>query len=140
MTIHAVLKLLTEEIQGQWTVDRDGFRLEAVLAERKAFLSRKKLMYQARIRIDETARKAILSERLKETGLGLAGDLESTPGIGFKKETYRVGLDGVRSGTIEEQYRLIGTRYVIPFEFGDWREKIRQALESHGFELELRVF
>jgi hypothetical protein len=142
MSIQEALETLADEIRGTLTRERDGYRLEAVLAERKAFLSRKKLVYQARVRIDETARQVTLSERLRESGLGMGsgGDLDSSPGIGFKKETYRVGLDGVRSGTVEEQSRLLGKPYAYRFEFGPWREKIKQAVEGAGFELTYRVF
>ena len=137
MRIQEALAELAGEIQGKLTSDREGYRLEAVLAERKAFLSRRKLVYQARFRIDETARTVTLSERLQETGtgMGFAGDLGTSAGIGFKKETYRVGLDGVRSGTIEEQFRLFGKKYDYRFSFGPWREKIKQATEAAGFEV-----
>jgi hypothetical protein len=142
LSIQAALETLADEIRGTLTKERDGYLLEAVLAERKAFLFRRKLVYQARALIDETARQVTLSERLRESGLGMGsgGDLDSSPGIGFKKETYRVGLNGVRSGTIKEQSRFFETKYSYRFEFGPWREKIKQAVEESGFELEYRVF
>ncbi|MCU0579810.1 MAG: hypothetical protein MUF69_09735 [Desulfobacterota bacterium] len=135
MALQEILEALAAEIQGKLTADREGYRLEAVLAERKAFLSRRKLVYQARFRIDETARRVTLSERLQETGLGMgsAGDLEMSAGIGFKKESYRVGRNGERSGTIEEQSRLFGKKYDYRFSFGPWREKIKQAIAAAGF-------
>lgn len=142
MTIREAVADLAAEIQGRLTEERDGYRLEAVLAERKAFLFRRKLVYQARVRIDETARKVTLFERLKESGQGLGSgsDLEGSPGIGFQKETYRVGLDGGRRGTREEQSRLLGKSYGYRLEIGPWREKIKQAVEGSGFELEYRIF
>lgn len=45
-----------------------------ILAERRVFLSRKKLVYRARLRVDDGARAVHLSESLSETGSGLAPD------------------------------------------------------------------
>ncbi|MBI5584983.1 MAG: hypothetical protein HY892_14320 [Deltaproteobacteria bacterium] len=143
MTVKDSLKYLADEIQGEWIEEQDGYRLKAVLAEQKGFLSRKKLVYQARLRIDEGERKIVLVERLQETGVGLSGGSEdpgSSPGFGFKKETYQVGADGGRSGSIEEQSRLFGKKYAYRFEFGAWREKIRQVAEASGFELSCRIW
>jgi hypothetical protein len=143
VTIANELYALTTETGGVLDEKRDGFSLKMVIAERKTFLSRKKLVYQARIRIDEARREVILSERLLETGFGLAGgsdDWGSSPGLGFKKETYRIGGDGQRTGGIEEQSRLFGKKYAYCFEFDSWRGKIRQAVETAGFTLSCRMF
>ena len=76
---------------------------------------------------------------MEEIGWGM-GDLGNSIGVGFRKETYRVGLDGVRSGSIEEQSRLFGQKYAYRFEFEPWREKIRQAAANAGFALSYRIF
>lgn len=141
MPLPEALKALTDEVQGALIKKEDGYLLEVVLAERKSFLSRKRLVYHARLRIDETRRELTLVERLKETGLGWgAGSEEAgiTPGIGVKKETYRVGLAGVRRGTIAEQSDLFGKKYQYRFDFNLLREKIRRVGEADGYTFILR--
>ena len=65
--------------------------MEAVIAERKAFLSKKKLTYICRFKVDEPAKEVRFFEMLKESGFGVASggcDGEMSSGFGFKKETY----------------------------------------------------
>jgi hypothetical protein len=141
MPLPEALTALTDEIQGSLIEKEDGYLIEVVLAERRSFLSRKRLVYRARLRIDETRRELTLAEHLKETGLGWgAGSEEAgiTPGIGFKKDTYRVGLDGVRRGTITEQSDLFGKKYQYRFDFNLLREKIRRVGEADGYTFVLR--
>ncbi|MHB8859036.1 MAG: hypothetical protein ACYC6Z_06085 [Thermoleophilia bacterium] len=103
-----------KEKKGVWT-------MKAVIAERKAFLSKKKLEYIAKFRIDDATKTIRFSEMLKESGSGLSSggggfDSGMSPGFGFKKETYRTGA-GPREGTIEEQSSLFGKDYDYKFDF-----------------------
>jgi hypothetical protein len=98
-----------------------------VVAERKTFLSRKRLVYRASIRVDEEKREVHLSESLTESGLGLA----SESGVGFKTETYRTGR-GPREGGIAEQSKLFGKVYAYTFDHGAIRAKIEALAREHG--------
>lgn len=50
----------------------EAIEFTKVLAERKTFLSRRKLVYRATVRVDEGRREVHLWESLTETGSGLS--------------------------------------------------------------------
>ncbi len=105
---------------------RGLYSVEFTVAERKAFLSKKKLTYSARFRIDEDKKELRFTEMLKESGSGAySGGDDQSPGFGFKKETYKLGA-GPRVGTIEEQSKLFGAQYSYAFDFS----KVRAFIES----------
>ena len=65
-----------------------AYTLTLVVAERKAFLSKKKFEYIARFRVDDSARELKFTEMLKETSSGVSsGDEGISLGFGFKAET-----------------------------------------------------
>ncbi len=107
--------------------------VELTVAERKAFLSKKKLTYVARYRIDENAKEVHFTEMLKESGSGMSGgDFDDSPGFGFKKETYSTGKGG-RSGSIEEQSNLFGKKYSYSFDLGRIRSAIEKRVVEGGY-------
>ena len=63
---------------------KDGtLALEYVVAERKWLLSRKKVTYRCRVRVDDAAQAVRMFEMLKETGFGLSsGSDDFGPGFG----------------------------------------------------------
>ena len=102
------------------------YSVEFTVAERKAFLTKKKLTYSARFRIDEDKKELRFTEMLKESGSGAySGGDDLSPGFGFKKETYKTGA-GPREGSIEEQSTLFGAQYSYTFDFS----KVRAFIES----------
>ncbi|MCX7751194.1 MAG: hypothetical protein N2320_06670 [Candidatus Bipolaricaulota bacterium] len=98
-----------------------------VLAERRVFLARRRLVYRAVVRVDEGKREVHVRETLTETGSGLA--LES--GAGFKAESYRT-RPGAREGTIAEQAELFGKKYSYTFDFAAVRAALEVAARNHG--------
>lgn len=123
-----------KEKKGAWT-------LKSVVAERKAFLSKKKLEYVARFRVDEGSGTLRFSEMLKETGSGVSSggmDGDISPGFGFKKESYKTG-GGPREGTIEEQSNLFGKQYEYAFDFNEIRGKFEQLAADNGLTFEYKV-
>lgn len=101
--------------------------LEILVAERKTFLSKKKLTYIAKFRVDDASKELRFTEMLKESGFGLSsGDSGMSPGFGFKTESYSTGFGKPREGTIEEQSNLFGKQYSYTFDFG----RIRGAFET----------
>jgi len=141
--------MLTEAIrtiaaaQGLTLTEKKGVHtLERVVAERKTFLSRKKLLYRAKFRIVEEKKEVHFTELLKESGFGLSSgsvDTEMSPGFGFKKETYKTGM-GPREGSIEEQSTLFGKQYTYTFDFGTVRKAVESAAQAAGYTFQWKFF
>jgi len=142
MDLRQTITEIGKAIPGQFEVQKDGSaRMEAVIAERKAFLSKKKLTYICRFKVDEPSKEVRFFEMLKESGFGLSGggsDDEMSSGFGFKKETYNT-FGKERSGSIEEQSRLFGKDYSYKFDFGAFRGSVRKAAESAGYRFEVKL-
>jgi hypothetical protein len=138
MNLVEAIREIAAGIPAGFTEDKGKLVLEFVVAERKAFLSRKKLVYRAQCRVDEAAKELRFTELLKETGFGLSsgsgegGDFGTGPGFGFKKETYQTGL-GAREGTIEEQSSLFGKQYTYRFDFTSIRGQIEAKAGEAGY-------
>lgn len=112
---------------------RGIYSIEFVVAERKAFLSKKKLTYTAKFRIDDGKRELHFTEMLTESGSGAySGSSDSGPGFGFKKETYKTGT-GPREGTIEERSRLFAKEYSYAFDFSKVRVSVEDAATKAGY-------
>lgn len=114
---------------------KGGFVLTKTVAERKAFLSTKKLVYTAKIRIDEEKKEVTLLDWLKETGFGLSsGDGDLSPGFGSKTETFDTTA-GIRKGTIKEQSDLFGKKYDVQFDFSHVRDGVERSASAHQYSL-----
>ncbi|HBJ82625.1 MAG TPA: hypothetical protein DDZ88_01865 [Verrucomicrobiales bacterium] len=114
--------------------------LEILVAERKAFLSRKKLTYLAKFRVDDASKELRFTEMLKESGFGISsGDSGLSPGFGFKKESYSTGFGKPREGTIEEQSSLFGKQYRYTFDFGRMRSAFETIAQAHGYAFKYQV-
>lgn len=116
------------EKKGVWTLTR-------LVAERKAFLSRKRLEYIATFRIDDGAREIRFTEMLKESGSGLSSgsDMDDlSPGFGFKASSFKSGMGG-REGHIEEQSSLFGSQYQYSFDFKAIRVQVEALARESGY-------
>ena len=124
MDLQQAITEIGQTLPGQFESQKDGSnRMEAVIAERKAFLTKKKLTYICRFKVDEPAKEVCFFEMLKESGFGVSGgggNDEMSSGFGFKKETYNT-FGKERQGTIEEQSKLFGKDYSFKFDFGAFR-------------------
>lgn len=142
MNIIPEIKKLADEKAAELKEKKGVWTFKAVVAERKAFLSKKKLEYIAKLRIDDEAKTIRFSEMLKESGSGLQSgsdfDSDMSPGFGFKKEKYKTGM-GPREETIEEQSNLFGQKYNYTFDFKEIRGRIEgiAATNGYGFEYSL---
>lgn len=120
----------------------DVYELNKVIAERKAFLSKKKLTYTAKIKVDSNNKTMLFSEYLKESGSGISagGDFDSniSPGFGFSKTTYKTGTDGI-SGSIEEQSNLFGKQYNYDFKYQQVREKVESLAKEFGYTFDYKI-
>jgi hypothetical protein len=144
MELGDAIRAIAASIPAEVTEDQGRLTLEFVVAERKAFLSRKRLIYRAQCRVDETARELRFTELLKETGFGLSagsgegGGFGAGPGFGFKKESYRTGV-GPREGTIEEQSSLFGAQYAYRFDFASIRRQVEAKAREAGYRFVYRL-
>jgi hypothetical protein len=111
------------------------YSFELVVAERKAFLSTRKLAYRAAFRMDDAKKELRFTEMLKESGMGISTggtDVEISPGMGFKVQTYTVGM-GPREGNIAEQSVLFGKKYDYSFDFSRIRRDVEAAAVKAGY-------
>ena len=134
------IKRIADGLPAKLNESKGMFILEYVVAERKAFLSKKKLVYRAKFIIDEDKKELRFSEMLKETGFGLSSGVDSdmSPGVGFKKDTYKTGT-GPREGIIEEQSNLFGKEYNYKFDFSKFRDSIKSAAADAGYEFKYQI-
>ncbi len=122
---------MAASISAALTEKEETYTLTLVVAERKAFLSKKKLEYIARFRINDSERVLTFTEMLKETGSGVSGD-DISPGFGFKAETYKTGF-GPRDGSITEQSTYFGKHYSYSFDWSTIRNWMEQAAHTSGY-------
>ena len=135
------IKKALEEYGGEWSEKKGIYKFEAVVAEQKAFLSKKKLTYVASIRIDDDTKTVKFSEMLMEAGSGLSsgdsGD-DISPRFGFKAETYNT-TKGPREGSIKEQSALFGKTYKYNFDYAEVRKKIEPILKNSDYKLKYQI-
>ncbi len=114
---------------------KDGsLAMEMLVAERKAFLSRRKLTYKCRLRVNDAAQSVTFWEMLVEKGSGVSGGDDMAPGFGFKKETYRTGGKEL-SGGIEEASSLFGKDFEFNWDYAVVRRMVSGAAEAAGYSL-----
>jgi hypothetical protein len=113
---------------------KDGsLKGEAVVAERKAFLSKKKLTYSCKARVDDGARTVRFWEMLMEKGSGMSSGMDDVgPGIGFKAGTYKTG-GKERSGSIEEASSLFGKDFDYQWDYAAVRSSLQQVAAAAGY-------
>ncbi len=136
MTLREKLIEVSREFPTRFEEQKDGtLKLESTIAERKVFLSKKTLMYRARLRVDDEKKQVRFFEMLKETGIGISsgGDIGDTgPGFGFKKETYKT-TGKAREGSIEELSKLFGKDYKYSWDFSAIRKKVELETQNAAY-------
>lgn len=136
------LKQLLASYNGVWKESKGSWEFKAVIAERKAFLSKKKLSYIARINIDQEAKVLKFFEMLREdsSGLSSGGDFDSgiSSGFGFKAESYNT-LRGPREGNIQEQSNLFGKNFSYNFDYAEIRKKVEEATDQAGYQFDYSI-
>ncbi len=137
MTLIDGIREMAASIGAELKEKKGTYTLTLVVAERKAFLSKKKLEYIAKFRIDDSARELTFMELLKETGSGVSGD-DGSPGFGFKADTYKTGL-GPREGGITEQSNYFGKRYSYNFDWSVIRNWMEQAARASGYSFSYTI-
>ncbi|TAN38824.1 MAG: ribonucleoside-triphosphate reductase [Nitrospirae bacterium] len=134
MSVTDEILTYTASTGGTCTEKKGVYRLSIIVAERKAFLSKKKLTYTLSFRVDDENRTIRFTEMLSESGLGLSGgSTDDSPGFGFKAESYNTFATKPREGTIQEQSTLFGKQYTYAFEFSKVREEIERIALAAGY-------
>jgi hypothetical protein len=126
---------IAAKISGNLNEKRAVFEINSTIAERKAFLSVKKLIYYSKIKVDDANKELHFFEMLKEAGAGLSSgfDSETSSNFGFKKEVYKTGVQG-RVGSIEEQSKLFGKDYTYKFDYAQVRNVVKALAENLGYK------
>lgn len=136
------IKKAIESYGGEWKEHKGIWEFKAVIAERKVFLSKKKLTYIAKLRIIDAEKLVKFTEMLFEAGSGLStgGDFDSgmSSGFGFKAETYNT-FKGSREGNIEEQSTLFGKNYTYNFDYKDIRSKVETLATAAGYQFAYQI-
>ena len=143
MSLTDTINAYASTLGGNLSEKKGVYTLEILIAERKAFLSKKKLRYIAKFRIVDENKELKFTEMLAESGSGLSsggGDFDSgmSTGFGFKKETYNT-MKGGREGSIEEQSSLFGKDYKYNFDYKTIREKFEDLSKSEGFNFKYQI-
>ena len=118
---------------------RGVYSIKFVVAERRVFLSKRKLIYSAKFRVNEDKKELRFTEMLRESSAGMStGDGDIGPGFGFKKETYKTGT-GPREGSIKEQSELFGAQYSYTFDFSTVRAFIEKEATKAGYAFRYQI-
>lgn len=126
---------IVSEMPAEISEKKGYYSFEVLVAERKGFLSKKRLVYSAKFRVDEEHKEVRFTEMLKESGSGLSSgwlDGSMSAGFGFRKETYNT-FSGARNGTMEERSNLFGNTYEYTFDFGSIRHKFEAKAKENGY-------
>jgi len=143
MNIKESVKKIGDELGGETNEKGDVLSCTATIAERKVFLSKKKLSYIFRVKIDDEAKTVRFTEMLKEVSSGLSSgvpgsDAEMSTGFGFKTETYNT-MSGAREGTIEENSKLFGKTYKYKFDYANTRKQVEKIAEGAGYKFKYSI-
>ena len=141
MSLLEAIKKLADENKASLNEKKGVYTFQMLVAERKTFLSKQRLEYIAKFRLDDALKELKFTEMLKETASGLvsggSGD-DISPGFGFKATKYKSGAGG-REGTIEEQSELFGKRYDYQFDFKEIRKQFEELARSADYSFSYQI-
>jgi len=136
------IKKALASYNGEWKENKGVWEFHVTIAERKAFLSKTKLTYSAKMRIDDDLKVVRFSEMLIEAGSGLTSgggfDEGMSSGFGFKTESYNT-FRGAREGSIEEQSNLFGKKFEYKFDYKEIRSKVEESAKSEDYKFEYQI-
>jgi len=123
----------TQEVSADLKEKKGIYTLSLIVAERKTLLSKQKLSYQAKFRIDETQKLVKFTEMLLESSSGM------NAGMDFQTQNYRTGKGGQQESVIEKQSVLFGKKYDYNFDFKTIREKVESLTEEAGYDFQYQI-
>ena len=135
MSLKDELIKVSENFPAELKEQRDGsLAMKFVIAERKAFLSKKKLTYKCKARVNDEKKEVTFFEMLSESNAGLSAG----SGFEFKKETF--GTKGKeREGGIEEMSNLFGKKFTYSFDYKKIREAIKEEAQKTGYSFSVKL-
>ena len=135
MSLKEKLIEISKRFPAELKEQRDGsLAMKFVIAERKAFLSKKKLTYKCKARVNDEKKEVTFFEMLSESSSGLSAG----SGFEFKKETF--GTKGKeREGGIEEMSNLFGKKFTYSFDYKKIREAIKEEAQKTGYSFSVKV-
>ncbi len=141
MSVLAAIKsYLADKVGAQVTGKGNGGEAKLVIAEQKSMLSKKKVEYSAKFKVDDNERLVRFFEMLKESGSGMSGGDSGDfgGGWGVTKTGYKMGTGGVE-GTLETQGALLGKKFAFTFDYGKIRNAVKAIAEQNGYRFEYQV-
>ena len=127
------IKAYAKSIPADLKEKKGSCDLSFTVAERKALLSKQKLTYQAKFRIDEAEKIVHFAELLKEASSGMDA------GMGFKTESYSTGKGGQQNSVIEQQSQQFGKKYEYQFDFKAVRSRIEALAKEAGYTFQYQI-
>ena len=88
MDLDQAIKAYTKEISANLKEKKGVYNLTLVVAERKTMMSKQKLSYEAKFKVDDKENTVKFTEILKESSSGMNADM------GFQSTSYRTGKGG----------------------------------------------
>ena len=134
MSLVKEIKAFAENISADFMEKKGLCELTFVVAERKAFLSKEKLTYTAKFRVDDGSKLVKFTEMLKESSSGM-----SNAGASFSTESYKTGKGGRSESVIEQQANQFGKKYDYQFDFKTVREKIESLAQAAGYDFQYQI-
>jgi hypothetical protein len=122
-----------QEISADIKEKKGVYTLSLIVAERKAFLSKQKLTYQAKFRIDDPQKLVKFTEMLLESSSGM------NAGTDFQTQSFRTGKGGQQESVIEKQSVQFGKKYTYDFDFKTIRGKIESFAEDAGYDFQYQI-
>ena len=142
MDLRQTITEMGKTVPGQFEPQKDGSaRMEAVIAERKAFLSKKKLDLHLPLQGRRAGQRSALLRDAQ--GIGLRrhkrrGQRRDEHGLRLQEGDLQ-HLRERANGSIEEQSKLFGKDYSYKFDFGTFRGAVRKAAEGAGYRFEVKL-
>ncbi len=138
--IDEIKTYLADEAGAQVTIKKNGGEAKLLVAEQKSMLSKKKVEYSAKFKVDDKEREVRFFEMLKESGSGMSGGDSSDfgGGWGVTKTSYKTGPGGIE-GTLEAQGALLGKKFAFTFDYGKIRNAVKAIAEQNGYRFEYQV-
>lgn len=122
-----------QEISADIKEKKGVYTMSLIVAERKAFLSKQKLTYQAKFRIDDPQKLVKFTEMLLESSSGM------NAGTDFQTQSFRTGKGGQQESVIEKQSTQFGKKYTYDFDFKTIRGKIESFAEDAGYDFQYQI-
>ena len=134
MTLVDQIKEYAKSISADFKEKKGSGEINIVVAERKAFLSKEKLSYQARFRVDEAAKVLRFTEMLKESSSGM-----QNAGISFGTESFKTGQGGQLESVIAQQADQFSRKYEYQFDFKTVRSQIEVLAGAAGYDFQYQI-